>query len=382
METLYYFFLILLVFSLTYQLVSAVCAVLFRIKKPPAVPGGRLPKVSCLKPLCGLDSGIKKNLEHLLIQDYTPYEVIFGTASAQDPVCETALSVFKENMSAGLKIVSGEKGTGHNRKVRNLRNIADAVSPDAEILVISDSDVRVTGDYLKQITAPFLADPDISAVTCLYRIDKAKGAGGNLKAFYVESQFAPGVFVSSAFAPVSYAFGATIAVRRSDFEQAGGFEAVEDHIADDYTIAKILYARGKKIFLSNYVVSVISGRRSFAQSWSHLVRWNRTVKVCRPVGYFFSVVCHTTPFALLAALFSGSVQTASLILVISCAIRIFAALVCALSLQSRSGLIRAFFSPVWDIAGFFLWMHGLVGRVVKWRDRRYRLFPSGRMEDV
>ncbi len=352
------------------------------MKKAPALEKKDMPRVSCLKPLCGLDSGIKKNLESLLIQDYSPYEIVLGTASAQDPARETALSVFNENKSVPMKIVSGEKGTGKNRKVRNLRNILDAVSPDSEILIMSDSDIRVKDDYLKNIVAPFEADPDISCVTCLYRVDKAKGLGGNLKAFYVESQFVPGVFVSYVFAPVSYAFGATIAVKRSDFEEAGGFEAIQDHIADDYKTGNFLYLKGKKVFLSNYVVSLISGKRGFTESWSHLVRWNRTVKVCRPLGYFFSVICYTTLFALLAAIFAGSLHTAASIIIVSCIIRIFTSIVCVLTLKSKSGLIRALFSPLWDIAGFFLWFNGLFGRVVKWREHRYRLFPCGRMEDI
>jgi ceramide glucosyltransferase len=369
--------------SCIYHILAAVCAVVFYYRRKPLPKREEhYPKVACLKPLCGYDFETCLNLESFIYQDYPGYEVVFGTAYKDDSAYPIATSICQKSDTSHAKVVFGEIGQGTNRKVRNLRNIEANVSPDVEFLVISDSDTRVTQDYLKEIIFPMRSNPQVGVVTCLYKIENTPGLGGLMEALLVESTFAPGVLVATTFSPLKYAFGASIAVRRSDFFKAGGFAAIENYLADDYQIGHIVFAQGKRVVLSSYVVSLILPKQSAKGAISHLVRWNRTIRTCNRVGYFFSMITHCTVWATLAFLASGMTPLGWGILGSVSFLRFVTAAIIAACLTSKSGILRAMLAPLWDFLAFLLWFLGLWGNKVRWRGVTYQIFPDGQVVEI
>lgn len=374
--------IIISVCSNGYQLLIALCGILFRVKQQRKITDNKWPKVACLKPLCGRDREVQKNLESFVNQDYPDYEIIFGVASRDDSVYQIARSVCQANPDKNTRVILGELGEGANRKVRNLRNIYANLSPDVEIIVLSDSDTRVTRDYLKQMVMPIHNDPGVGAVTAIYRIERTKAFADIIEALSVESIFVPGVLVTDRFSDLKFAFGASIAINRSAFVKAGGFEPIEDYLADDYQIGKIIYQSGKRVVLSPYVVSIIPPGQNPGKTLSHLLRWNRTVRVCSPIGYFFSVICYSTFWALMAFMGTGANQIGWTVLGGTCLIRILAAVTVSVSIRSPAGIFRAFLTPIWDLLSILIWLFGLVGNRVTWRGTKYRVFSDGRMSEI
>lgn len=368
-----------LVCSCGFQLVATLCAILFILKRHSFVAPEDGPPVSCLKPLCGMDQKLIENLASFSKQDYPDYEVVLGIANSNDPV----LKLVKRSMpcSAKMQIALGERGKGINRKIRNLRNIKAACRPDSEFMVFSDSDVQVSPCYLAQVIGPMLGDGQIGATTCLYRIDVPFSLGSMTEALAIESSFIPGVLVAAISGSIHFALGATIGVRRSALQEVGGLKAIEDYLADDYMIGKVIADAGWKVILSPYVVSITDASRTFRKAISHLLRWNRTVRSCEPAGYMGSVICNTTIWALFFLLLVGG-TTGLIAFFLAVAIRILAALVVALSIGSRSGMLRALLVPIWDLLSLFLWAGGLVGSTVIWREHAYRIKQGGRIDQV
>lgn len=365
-----------------YHVMAAVCGILFYLRRKRDISGSIWPKAACLKPLCGYDFETSLNLKSFLDQDYPDYEVVFGTAKKEDGAYQEAYSICSEDRSAHCKAVFGEVGDGGNPKVRNLRNIEGHISPAAEVVVLSDSDTRVTKDYLKSMVAPISSDPTVGAVTSIYRVENTSSLGGIMEALSVETTFVPGVLVVSTISGLKYAFGASIAIRRSDFLEAGGFRAIEDYLADDYKIGKIIYERQKRVVLSPYVVSVISTNQGLKDTFTYLLRWHRTIRACEPIGYFFSIISYSPLWALIAFKAIGTNPVGWTVLVGTCLIRIFSAALVAAAIGSRGGLIRAILTPVGDLLSSLLWLGGLIINRVTWRGVRYKVLSDGRMAGI
>jgi ceramide glucosyltransferase len=375
-------FIIIAIISNIYHLLAALCAVVFVFRKRPDITGEGWPMAACLKPLCGHEVDLLRNMKSFLDQDYDPYELIFGTSHEKDPAYPVALSACKEAPRQNAKAVFGEMGMGNNPKVRNLMNIEAHVSSDAEIIVLSDSDIRVTRDYLKHTVEPLRNDPEVGAVTSIYRVKCHACLGGLIEALAVETTFVPGVLVAETLSRLRYAFGATIAYRRSDFQNAGGFQTIEDYIADDYQIGNIIFKSGKRIVLSPYVVSTIVPKQDIRKTFAHLVRWYRTIRISEPKGYLFSIIANCTLWASIAFVATGPGPIGGAVLLGTCILRFLTAAVVAFSIGSRTGMMRAILAPPWDLVSSLIWLAGLSGNKVTWRGAIYRIFSDGQMVKV
>src|SRR5207247_718469 len=97
-----------------------------------------------------------------------------------------------------------------------------------ELLLISDSDMRVTPDYLARIAADFTAGTGL--VTCPYRAVKLQSPAAALEALGIAAGFLPGVLLVAQLGRPDFAFGSTIALRRSLLDAIGGLEAIADYL--------------------------------------------------------------------------------------------------------------------------------------------------------
>jgi len=141
---------------------------------------------------------------------------------------------------------------GANLKVSNLRNMEPYARHNW--LVLADSDIRVSSDYLARVTMP-LAGPSVGVVTCLYRGVARKGFWSHLGTLFIDDWFAPSVEVTHALGSTRFSFGSTIALRRAALNAAGGFEALSDVLADDFWLGEFTRRQGLHTVLSDVVVT-------------------------------------------------------------------------------------------------------------------------------
>nr|MBI3614100.1 glycosyltransferase [Nitrospirota bacterium] len=153
-------------------------------------PDGQWPPVTVLKPVYGLEKNLKANLRTMCLQDYPGYQVVFSAQRPDDPAIPILRELEREFGAGRVTVVVKNLQAGMNGKVNNL--IGGLTEAKHEILVISDSDIRVRPDYLKTVVAP-LADP---AVGCVCTPFKAVNAGcwyEKLELLSMNADFIPSV---------------------------------------------------------------------------------------------------------------------------------------------------------------------------------------------
>jgi ceramide glucosyltransferase len=246
-----------------------------------------------------------------------------------------------------------------------------------EILVIADSDMRVQPDYLESIVAPF-EDPAVGAVTCLYKGSPVGGLASAMAAMFINEWFLPSVLVALTFEKLRYCFGASIAVRRVALEAIGGFEALADDLADDYRLGKLVTERGYKIRLAPYLVENVVLEPNLKALFLHELRWARTVRSVRPVGYAFSFVAYPLPMSILFLLATRFATVGVAAIALTVGLRILLQYMTRASFGIASPAMP-WLIPIRDSLAFLVWCASFFGRNVQWRNGKFSLSPDGRL---
>jgi len=363
---------IVLVPGWMYLLAEAVAAVCFARRGFPTPP--EWPPISVLKPLHGEEPGLYQNLRSFVEQDYPTVQTVLGANDTKDGALPVAAALIRDIPAADITLVVGAPVRGSNLKVANLENMLAAARHD--ILVISDSDMRVDRCYLEAVAAP-LHDPSVGLVTCLYEGVSTGGKWSELGALHINFGFLPSALVAAALGIDLGCFGATIALRRDTLCRIGGFVPVRDELADDQRIGEAVRALGLTVVLSRYLVEARVSEPSFAELWRHELRWARTVRTVTPAGFIGSVLTHAVAIATLGAVTTGFGLTSSIFLVISLLLRWTTAGVIAGALGFAAN--RLWLLPLRDTLSFAVFVASFFGRTVVWRDQLLHVEPSGRM---
>jgi ceramide glucosyltransferase len=345
-------------------------------RRGPYPAATRLPRVSVLKPLCGAELETYECLRSVCDQDYPEFEVIFGVSEADDPAVAIAQRLQREFSARNVKIVVDRRQHGTNRKVSNLLNMMPSVSSD--VLVLSDSDVRVPADYLSRVVAP-LIDDGVGIVTCAYRGQPRRGFWSLLGALFINEWFLPSVCVAAATGSRSFAFGATIAIRRDVLSRIGGFSAIANQLADDYRLGELTRQLGLRTVLSDLIIETSVTEQSFKDLVRHELRWLRTIRALRPFGYVLCFVTFGMPVAVLGAVLAGGAKPAMEMLVLTAIARLVLHFRVSLPGSPVSHLLVL---PFRDLLSVSLWLWGFATRRVQWRDDRYHVHRDGSVQLV
>ena len=275
-----------------------------RRREPPSQSSQALPPVSILKPLKGTDPEIYECFRSHCLQQYPEYEIIFGVSDANDPAIESVKSLQLEFPDRRIQLVVSPKMLGANVKVSNLAQML----PEAryEHLIVNDSDIRVEPDYLRRVIAP-LSDSRVGMVTCLYRGVAARTLGSRLEALGISTDFCAGVLAARQLENgIRFGLGSTLAFRRGELEQIGGFASIVNHLADDYELGKRIADLGLAVKLSDVVVETYLPAYRLKDFFAHQLRWARGVRDARAGGYFGLAFTFGILWALLAIAASGT----------------------------------------------------------------------------
>lgn len=346
------------------------------LRRAPPVTLSSLPAVTVLKPLCGAEYELYEALRSFCEQRYARFQIVFGVRDAQDPAVAVVHRLQREYPGLDLQLAIDPTQRGSSRKVSNLMNMMPLARHD--FLVIADSDVRVAPDYLSRVVTP-LQDPGVGIVTCAYRGRPRPGLWSLLGSIFVNEWFMPSAHVAALFGSRSFAFGATIALRREVLADIGGFAAIANQLADDYRLGELTRRKGLKTVLSEVVVETGIDERSFADLVRHELRWLRTIRTVQPAGYAFSFISFGVPTAALGCLLADGADATLAMLGVTAAARLmlhFA--VCKTRLPPwRIGAV-----VLNDALSFALWCWGFTTRSVQWRQVRYQVARDGSAHPV
>jgi ceramide glucosyltransferase len=361
--------------SLVYCVLTIIAAVRYRAVRPAELRAS--PPISILKPLAGVDDGLEENLRTFFEQRYPDFEILFAVRSAKDP----AIAVAERLRAAYPAIPSRLIVTGEppypNAKVFSLDRMLTAARHD--LVVMSDSDIRVTPDMLCTLAAEF-QDPKLGLATCPYRAVPGRSFWSTLEAVGLNTEFIGGVLVARMLDGMKFALGPTIAARRETLLRIGGFDAVKDYLAEDFVMGKLAAEFGYGVILSSYTIEHRIGAQALGANLKHRLRWNRSTRRSRPWGYIGQVFTNPLPLALLLWAVAPGWWPA---VVVTLPFRAAAGWATA-GHALRDPVVRRLWwlVPLQDVVSFLVWIGGFFGNTILWRGRRYYLLPDGRFELV
>jgi ceramide glucosyltransferase len=361
--------------SLVYCVLTIAAAVRYRAVRPPPLRHGAA--ISILKPLDGTDDGLEENLRTFFDQEYHDFEILFAVRNPDDPAIAVVERLRARYKSVPSRLIVTGEPPYPNAKVYSLDRMLAAARHS--LLIMSDSDIRVTPDMLSVIAAEF-QDPNLGLATCPYRAVPGRSFWNTLEAVGLNTEFIGGVLVARMLDGMKFALGPTIAARRATLEGIGGFDAVKDFLAEDFVMGNLAAARGDGVILSSYVIEHHIGAQPLAANLRHRLRWNRSTRRSRPAGYVGQVFTNPLPLALLLWAVKPEWWPAAAATVL---LRAAAGLATARYVLRDPLTARLFFLvPLQDMLSFAMWLAGFFGNTILWRGRKYYLQADGRFELV
>jgi len=300
--------LLLAAAPLAYYIAATIAAIRFFTRARARKRAAYSPPASLLKPVRGIDLGSYENFASFCTQDYPEFEILFGVAGDADPAVPLIQRLIQEFPQRRISLFVGAEQIGANRKVNMLTRLAREARH--EILVLTDGDIRVGPNYLREVVAPF-DDESVGAVTSFYRGIAEKSLGAELEAIGAASDFFAGVLMANWMEGITFGLGASIVTTRELVAKIGGFQAIADMLADDYELGNRIAHAGGKILLSHEAVWTMYPAQAARGFWQHQVRWARTVRLCRPLSFAGLIFTHGLPWAVLAALIAPTTGIAT-----------------------------------------------------------------------
>jgi ceramide glucosyltransferase len=372
-----FFLLVLAATPLGYYIAATFAAWRFFSRERARAFPPYTPAASLLKPARGVDFASYENFSSFCTQDYpAEYEILFGVGDPADPVVPLIQRLIAEFPQRGIRLVIGAERIGANRKVNMLARLAKEAQH--EILVLTDGDIRVNRNYLREVIAP-LADQEVGAVTSFYRGVAEKNLGAELEDIGAASEFFAGVLMANWMEGMTFGLGASIVTTKEWVAKIGGFAAIADMLADDYELGNRIAKAGGKILLSREVVSTMYPSQTARSFWQHQVRWTRTVRLSRPLSFLGLIFTHGLPWALLAALIAPISWIGAAYLVAYLVLRLTMAWTVGVW-GVRDDVVRCklWLVPLRDAIYFVVWLASFASNRIHWGGEEY-LMRRGRL---
>ena len=364
---------------LVYYVLAIIAAFRFFGRNQTQTQADYAPSVSLLKPVRGVDFGSYENFASFCKQDYPEYEILFAVNDESDPALPLIQQIMAEFPQRRIRLFTSAEDLGANRKVNKLAMLTREAKYD--VLVLTDGDVRVDADYLREVVGP-LRNKKIGAVTSFYRAIAQENVGAKLEAIGAASDFFAGVLMARLKEGIRFALGASIATTKEWVRKMGGFETIADTLADDYELGLRIANAGGEVVLSSEPVWTMYPAQSLRGFWDHQLRWARTVRLCRPLSYLGLLFTQGLPWTVLAILLAplpwiaGSYLTAYLVLRL-----VMAWTVGVWGLQDEVLRRNLWLVPFRDAIYFVVWVASFASNRIRWGSVEYAI-QNGRMVPI
>jgi ceramide glucosyltransferase len=356
-----------------------------RKRREQSAPADFLPPVTMLKPLHGTEPGMERNLETFFEQEYPgEFELLFCARFDTDEGLKLAKKVGERypGVDAQYLTCGDPMPKFHNAKVYSLAKL-DSVAR-YERYVTSDADVRVEKNYLLRMVQN-LKDPHMALASCVYLGTAHEGAGfaSQLDAVGKSVEMTSGVLVADMIEGTKFALGATMALPRKSFQEAGGFDELGQFYADDFVLGNRLANQGKGVKMATYIIRLMVQDSPFWLSFRNQLRWMQSTRRSRPWGHLGSGLTFAMPFGLLGLLWgllSGHAGLGLLWLAAMVVNRWLQAGAILTVLGDPDRVRSAMIYPLRDVLGSLLWAASYGGENFYYRGKVYKLKEGGRVE--
>ncbi len=370
----------------------AALAVFRRRRRRWRTPTGPRPPVTVLKPVCGLEKGLRENLLSTCRQDWPGLQVVFSLQDPADPALPLVREVQQE-VNRGQVVRAGMEGDARpdpvtvdvavvgdrrepNAKVRNL--LGGLPLARHQVLVISDSDMRLRPDYLQAIVPP-LADETVGCSCTFYRAVAAERWWERLELLTVNADLLPNFLFAWVSGAARFVLGGSTALSRSTLEAIGGLEPLGDYLVEDFEMGRRILARGRRVVLVPYLIDTVVDLASPRGWWHHQVYWDQNNRAANGWGHFGTVALKAVPFALLFAAARLLDPLGLAVLAFALAWRLLTTGVFLAGIGDGVGVRSLWLLPARDLAGLVSWALSFTQPVVVWRGALLTLGADGRV---
>ncbi len=347
---------------------------------------GFAPDVTILKPVKGVDPRMYAGLASHCRQQYAGrFEIVFGVSDLDDPAVGEVERLRAEFPECAIRLVECRERLGTSGKVSNLVQMLREAR--YEHVIINDSDIFVSSRYLTRVMACF-ADAQVGMVTAPYIGRTAEARPGmtiwsRLEALGISTDFLPGVLAARWLeGGIRFGLGSTLATSKTALAKAGGLEPLVEYLADDYEMGERVAKAGYRVELCSEVVETTVPAYGFRGFRDHQLRWARSTRDSRKLGYMGLGITYALPWALMNCVASGfALWSFSLLSVVALA-RVAVALSIGVGVLRDGQVLRdLWLLPLRDFFGLGFWAWSFAGDTVVWRGHLFRL-RDGRITPV
>lgn len=338
--------------------------------------------VSILKPINGMEDGLRENLESFFHLRHPAFELVLCFQDPLDAALPLARRLCRDHPHVDARVVVGDYREGLNPKVCNL--IPGYRVARHDLVLISDANVRVTPEYLTE-TLTHLDDPRVGLVSHLVR-----GVGGRTFGADLDNGYLNG-FVTGSVSMLhrlgrSCVIGKSMLMRRSDLERLGGLESVQNVLAEDYVLTQRIKAAGRSIVISPAAVDRVAIHESVRTFLRRYIRWNAMRRTIAGPAYILEPLTNPTLLAALlvgVTLVGGGLERPTILMAgLAVAAKMGLDAGTRLLLGVRLKPWHMFLTPIRDLLLAYAWVAGYWTRSVSWRGARVALGRGTRLSHV
>jgi ceramide glucosyltransferase len=331
---------------------------------------GFTPPVSIIKPLCGLDDELEKNLDSFYRLDYPCYEVVFSLARRGDPALSVAARVAGRHPEVPTSVVVDGREPGKNAKVNRLA--AGVARARFDHFLFSDGNVRVEPGFLRSAVAP-MANPRVGLVSSLFRAVGARSLGSRLESLYLNGVLLPATAAVVQMAGTPCVVGKSILLSRLAWASIGGLEPLRDFLAEDFLLGRLVHRAGYEVVLSSDEIETTEIRRTPAAAWERHRRWGMLRRRLGGPAYLLEIFASPAFWFAGTAIFAGRSPSLVLLAAVLWAARLSLEVLSGFAAGRPLAFSDGALLPLRDIVVAANFWAGLFGRTTRWRGRRLRV---------
>lgn len=262
----------------------------------PASPVGVIgtPRITLLRPVCGLDPFDEETLRSSFHQDYPAYEVIFCAQSWHDPAVDLVQRLIAEHPDHSARLMVGYDAVTANPKLNNIWKGWNAAETDW--ICVTDSNLLLPPTYLATLVGSWgpltgvVSSPPVGA--------RPAGFAAHLECAFLNTNQALLQFGSASLGN-GFAQGKTLFFNRPLLEHGGGLRALGKYMAEDVTATRLIRNMGRVVSLTPLPFAQPIGERTHRAVWDRQLRWSRVRRDGFP-GIFMTEILNggLVPFGL------------------------------------------------------------------------------------
>jgi len=339
------------------------------------IPANQLPPVSVLKPLKGIDDQLEKNLQTFFTLDYPKYELLFGINNSDDPAIEVVRKLQQRYPQVPARLVVDTRRIGLNPKVNNLENLYGQTNYN--LLLISDSNIRVGKKYLQQMVSEYLK-PGVGLVTSVFRGSYAQSLGSIFENLHLNTYIAPNVMTIKKLFKKPITIGKSMLFSKDVIEKIKGFSIFGEFLAEDHLLGLHIQKAGLNISQSNYIIDNVNIRWSVSKFINRHLRWAKMRRTLNVGHYLSEPLSNPILLALIYLAVHMDLQALSLFMIVTF-LKMFLDIINARLMKSDLKWYHGLLIPAKDLIIGFIWFVPFVNRTINWRGNSFRISKGTRL---